>query len=562
MLQSLQIKNLALIDELDIVFSDGFHILTGETGAGKSIIIDAVNFVLGERASRDLIQTGAERACVEAAFLIDHSPALLTLLEELGISHEPGDTFIVSRSYTLSGKNTIRANGSLINLSALSAISELLVDVHGQHEHQSLLHQPSHIRFLDNYGDTDIRPVKTETSKIYTRIQQIERELNTGFASEQDRARQLDMLSYQIQEISDAKLCPGEEEALDERLRVLSNAQQIRAALELAHETLAGEFQMDMGGAVLANINAASHAVQEIVSFSREYEEVHTTLQDAYYTLEDAAHSLRNLKDSVEVDPSLMEEVETRISLIQTLKRKYGNTIEEILQYLHKSQIEYENIIGSAQRREELMKELAALRDSYTTLAAQLTDKRRIVSERLERELLAQLVDLGMENAQFSVCITTAPPSSEGVDHVEFLLSANKGEPVKPLRRVASGGELSRIMLAFKTIQFGSISTIIFDEIDSGISGQVAGAVGAKMLQIAKGHQVLCVTHLAQIAAMANIHYFVEKVERDGHTLSIVTTLDHEGRVRELARIMGASEQDIQAHNHARELLERAGAVK
>lgn len=557
MLQSLYIQNVALIDQLEIVFSNGFHILTGETGAGKSIIIDAVNFVLGERANRDLIQSGAEKASVEAVFSIEALPDIIAQLHALGIPYEEGDAMIINRQLTVSGKNAIRINGTLVNLSALKSVTDQLVDVHGQHEHQSLLRQEAHIRFLDSYGGRMIAERKQTVSETYRSIKQLEKELLSGFVSEEDRARRIDILEYQINEIESAKLQENEDEELDAQLKILSNAQEIRAALELAHESLAGE------EGALSLVGVARRAIDGIKELHADYEEAEKRIGDAYYALEDVAFTVRQYFDTVEFDGSLLASVESRIDYIQSLKRKYGGSIAEILKFLANAQEELEHLRQGEARRDALTAQLEGGRDVYQAQAQALSEARKRAAAQLEQELLRQLRDLGMENAQFQVSFSGLPsPSADGTDRVEFLLSTNKGEPVKPLQKVASGGELSRIMLAFKTIQFGNIPTIIFDEIDTGISGQIASAVGLKMLQIAKGHQVLCVTHLPQIAAMADVHYHVEKFEQNEHTYSTVAQLDGEERIRELAHIMGADEKDIQAYKHAEELLQRINEIR
>jgi len=556
MLQTLRIQNVALIDRLEITFSTGFHVLTGETGAGKSIIIDAVNFVLGERANRDLIKSGEEKASVEAAFDIDASPEVCSRVRELGITQEEGDLLIISRELFASGKSVCRVNGSLINLSSLKTITDLLVDVHGQHEHQSLLNVDTHLVFLDASDPAAITPLKQRVLELYRQHQGIQKELLSGFPSEQDRLRRMDVLHYQIREIADANLQPGEEEELDAQLTLLSNAQSIIAALESGYARLTD----DEGGA----LPAASSAIRELSGIERfhaDYAQAHARLQDAYYAMEDVAYTLRELKDGFEFQPSLLENVEARIARIHLLKRKYGRSIPEILAFLEQAQGEYDALQQSDERRAALAKELDSCAAQYRDAAAALMEARRSAAKRLENRLVEELRGLGMEKVQFAVELTPLSGdalSENGLDQAEFLLSANAGEPLKPLSRVASGGELSRIMLAFKAVQMGSIPTVIFDEIDTGISGRIASVVGRKLKRIASSRQVLCITHLAQIAAMADVHYLVEKTESDGRTVSSVRELAAEERVQEIARIMGAAESDTRAVEHARELIDKA----
>lgn len=556
MLQNLCIKNVALIERLDISFTEGFHVLTGETGAGKSIIIDAVNFVLGERATRDLIMTGTDKASVEAAFTVDEQPDLLQRLMELGIEQSDDDLLILTRELSMAGKSVCRINGTLVNLSALKSVSDLLVDVHGQHEHQSLLHADSHLHFLDAFDRKTIEPLRQIVADLYHEHLRIQKELLSGFSSEQDRLRRMDVLEYQIKEISGASLQIGEEEELDAQLLVLSNAQTIMAALEEGHALL---IQEDDGA--LAKAGAATHQLDHIQSLHPDYADAYSRLQDAYYAMEDVAFTLRDLKNGFEFQPELLNRVENRLERIHMLKRKYGGNIKEILDFLDNAQKEYDNLQQSDARREKLSHALADCAGRYAVAAENLMSARQMAAKRLSKQLVTQLSDLGMEKSTFDVSLQPLSPgrlTSDGLERVEFLLSTNAGEPVKPLQRVASGGELSRIMLAFKTIHMGVIPTVIFDEIDTGISGHIATVVGNKMLQIAQSRQVLCITHLHQIASMADTHFLVEKLEQKGRTYSKVRKLDFEERVREIARIMGSDEENILALEHARELLKNA----
>ncbi|MDR1619225.1 MAG: DNA repair protein RecN, partial [Clostridiales bacterium] len=385
----------------------------------------------------------------------------------------------------------------------------------------------------------------------------IEKQLLFGFTSEQERLQKIDILAYQINEIANARLIEGEEEQLDAQLRVLSNSQHIQTALEQSYDTLANE-----EGALVA-ISGARRTVQGIGALHEKFQEIYDRLDEAYYTIEDIIYTLRDLKNGNEYMPGQLEEVENRLAVIHALKRKYGANIAEILAFHENANMEHEALVKSEELKGALTAQLRTCQAQYTIAAAALSAARKEAATVLEQDILRQFADLGMEKSQFQVAITPLPsPSADGVDRVEFLLSANAGEPVKPLAKIASGGEISRIMLAFKTIQFGSIPSIIFDEIDTGISGHVASAVGLKMLQISKGHQVICITHLPQIAALADAHYYVEKIEKDGHTSTVLHTLTDEQRVTELARIMGAGRHDVQAMNHAAELIQRANSLK
>ena len=554
MLQTLHIKNIALIERLELSFSTGFHVLTGETGAGKSIIIDAVNFVLGERANRDLIKSGAEKAFVEASFDVSRSPDVMGRLEELGIGHQAEDDLIISRELNIAGKSVCRINGTLVNLSSLKTVTDLMVDIHGQHEHQSLLDVSSHLGYLDAFDKNAISPLSSQVASLYEQHQSIIKELHAGFPSEQERLRRMDLLRYQIKEISDARLQPGEETELDSQLKRLSNAQAIISALENSHALLSGE-----EGGALNETNAAIRELSGIAGYHAEYQDAYNRLQDAYYAMEDIAYSLRDLKANFEFQPELLAEVEARLARIHALKRKYGGSVEEMLAFLLKAQEEYDALVQSDARREKLEQSLSACKAQYQKAAALLMEARKAAASIFAERLVTELKALGMEKAQFEVALeplSEGALSMDGLSRAEFLLSTNAGEPVKPLQRVASGGELSRIMLAFKTIHMGSIPTVIFDEIDTGISGHIATAVGQKMRQISHERQVLCITHLPQIASMADVHFLVEKLEEGGKTTSSVRELSHEERILEIARIMGAKRTDVRAMEHAKELLE------
>ncbi|MDL2234801.1 DNA repair protein RecN [Christensenellaceae bacterium OttesenSCG-928-L17] len=557
MLQTIRIQNIALIDELEITFSYGLHVLTGETGAGKSIIIDAVNFVLGARASRDLIKSQREKASVQASFFVQNLPALSAYLHELGIDMEGGE-LIVSRELTIHGKNTCRINGTLVTLAALKEVAMHLINIHGQHEHQTLLQPDDHIAYLDAFGKDTIAPLIEETANLYHALADAKKALLVGFGSEEERLRRIDMLAYQVREINEAQLQPGEEEALDAELKLLSNAMQIISALDFAHNTLADE-----ESGVLHKTFDAVRQMDGIHTYHADYEAVFSRLEDAYYALEDVGYTLRDLRAGFEFDPARLEEIEARIRLLHELERKYGSDIPAILAYLETAQAEYDTLLESDRHRAALEKECDELLARYRAAADTLTTARKDAAKRLCTALVEQLKDLGMKNAQFEVAFRPLESFSEnGMDYVEFLFSTNAGEPVKPLHKVASGGELSRIMLGFKTINIGSVPTVIFDEIDSGISGNTAVIVGKKLKQISATHQTLCITHLAQIAAMADTHYLVEKTEVDTRTVSSIRELNDEERVLELAHMMSGNADDPSAQAHARQLLHHLNTSK
>lgn len=560
MLKHLTIRNIALIDQQLIEFFDGFSVLTGETGAGKSIIIEALNFVLGERASRELVKSGEDKASVEAAFLLRESEPVLETLAEQGIDCE-GNELTIYREFSLSGKNVCRANGTLINASALKLIGDALVDIHGQHAHQSLLDEKKHILLLDRFAGKDTLEVKSRVAEAYHKAAEAKRLLSAAQFNEQERIRRIDLLTYQIKEIDAAMLTDGEEEQLEEQRGLLQNAQAVMEGLEGANAALSGD-DAENGGA-LASFSVALHMLDGIAGLRADYQQLSEKLQALYYDLEDASYTLRDYKSDFTFEPGMLDEIETRLELISTLKRKYGAGIAEILSYREKCAEELDLIDNAEERREQLALAYATAKEKYDAESRELSELRKAAAERLSARLLPELSDLGMPHAAFSAQFETLSgdiPSASGIDGVEFLLSTNRGEPVKPLSKVASGGELSRIMLSFKSVlaDLDGIPTMVFDEIDSGISGQIGTAVAVKMRQIARNHQVLCITHLPQIAAFANHQYLVYKEESGERTRSNAVMLNEEQRAKEIARIMGSSGADSVALEHARQLIDAA----
>ncbi|HWQ58395.1 MAG TPA: DNA repair protein RecN [Clostridia bacterium] len=562
MLRRLYIENIALIDSLELDFGEGFNVLTGETGAGKSIIIDAVNFVLGERASRELIKYGATKARVEAVFDAQGGSAAAHVLSEQGIECEEGE-IILSRELTVAGKNTCRINGALVPTALVKRVSDALIDIHGQHEHQSLLSPANHTGFLDAYGHEAIRPKLDSLGKLCADYAKTRLERNAGFGTEAERCREMDMLSFQAEEIAKAQLSPGEDEALAADRLLLMNAERIKTALDEAHSCLCYE----EGGNALSFIDGARKRLREISALSPEYEALFTRLEEAYYGLEDIAYSARDAKDALEFDPGKLERTEERLRIISDLKRKYGGTIPEILVYAENAQKRLEALRKSDERAAELDARLGAISREYAGVDAQLSELRESAAESLRARVLAHMADLGLDKADFQVAFTRAQESElkpEGMLSAEYLLTTNPGEPLKPLSKVASGGELSRIMLCFKAIfaDNDQIGTLIFDEIDTGISGKVAAVVGEKMLAIAASHQVVCVTHLPQIAALADAHFVVEKKDDGERTTVGVKRLDEEGKYRRIAQMMDGDPDSKYAYEHAKVLIERAGKIK
>ncbi len=557
MLNRLSIKNVALIERLNIEFDDGFNVLTGETGAGKSIIIDAVNLVLGERASKELIKSGAEKASVEAEFDIARIPAVKRMLEENELDGD--DSLFISRDLSVSGKNVCRINGTLVNLATLKQITDLLVDVHGQHEHQSLLSQNKHINFLDSFDHEAIDGIRANVRELYSEYRRVKDAMLSGFSSEDERAREMDILRYQIGEIQKAGLSCDEEAALSEEKDVLMNAERIMAALQESCEAIMGD-----NGAVDL-MKSASGSMDGISCFSAEYSDAAKRLEEAFYAVQDMGYVIRDMRNSFEFDPARIDEIQQRLEVYSAIKKKYGPDIEDVNSFLEKAQLRLEELDNAAQMRETLEKELNRISTKYIEAASTLTAARKSAAGELAKELLLQLKDLGMEKARFDVGFERIETfGANGMDKVEFMMSANPGEALKPLEKVASGGEMSRIMLAFKAIaaRADSIPTLIFDEIDTGISGRIASVVGGKMVNISDSHQVLCVTHLPQIAALADAHFMVEKSDDGEHTKTDMRRLSLEERYEYLARMMDGAQSSSFAYDHAKELISASEADK
>lgn len=562
MLQSLYLENIALIEKLGIELFPGFNVLTGETGAGKSIIIDAVNFVLGERTSRDLIRNGAARAKVEAVFNLNEGDAAFAALDALGIEYD-GNELILSRELSAAGRNACRVNGTLVPVASLKSVSDTLVDIHGQHEHQALLDAENHISYLDAYCHAESLPIIEKIDAIVSRRNELMLKRNSGFSSEREREREMDMLRYQIEEIASANLEAGEEERLNAEKMVLLNAERIRTALETAHMALSGAEE----GSALSAIDTARRSMRDIAALNKDYEALGDKIEELYYAAEDISFVLRDTSENVESDMQRLEEIEQRLKLISDLKRKYGRTVEDVIDFGKDAGTKLNELENAEALAAELDAKLDKLKAEYNVAADELSKVRRAAGDRLKRDVLNELKDLGMAKAMFDVALSDASggePRKGGRETAEFMLSANPGEPLKPLEKVASGGELSRIMLCFKSIFADNdrVPTLIFDEIDTGISGRTAAVVGEKMLGIAKKHQVICVTHLAQIAALAEAHLMVRKYDDGKNTFVETRQLNEEEKVQRIAQMMDGESDSPSALTHARELIARADKIK
>ncbi|MFA0750074.1 MAG: hypothetical protein SLRJCFUN_000477 [Candidatus Fervidibacter sp.] len=566
MLTELLIKNLAIIDEVQVTLQPGFNVLTGETGAGKSIIIHALSFLVGERGDPDLIRTGADALLVEAVFDLRTAPQVRASIGELGFELED-DTLILTRELNRSGRSRCRVNGRAATVSMLKQIGKALLDIHGQHEHQSLLDATNHLAFLDAFGGDQLIPLKERYANLYRQLMQVERELTELQRSERERMQRLDLLRYQADEIDKANLREGEEEELQqERLR-LAHAERIAERVNLAVERLSGD------GGALETLGEAVQLLKDAAEFDPILRQPHDTLNQALDTLQDLAFELERYARHIEFDPQRLEEVEARLDFLRRLKRKYGDSIAAILRYRQQIAQELERLETSEERLEALQKERERLRKALADAAHALSQMRAELARQLERAVQSHLKALMMERAKFKVALERTPDPDglalpdgsfafgrEGIDRVEFLIATNPGEPLKPLAKIASGGELARVMLALKAClqRAHEIPVLIFDEVDVGIGGRTAEAVGEKLREVARYAQVLCVTHLPQIAALADWHLRVEKVDDGKRTRVLVTPLEGEERVRELARMLSGKQITAASLQHAQELLQRA----
>lgn len=556
MLTSLQIENIAVIEKAEITFDKGLNILTGETGAGKSIIIDSINAVLGERTTRELVRTGAPFAKVSALFF-GLSHAAEQVLKSLDLEPEEDGSLLIQRSISSDGRSACRINGQTATVSMLRQLGGELINIHGQHDSQSLLSSEKHIGFIDALAQDEA--LLEEYHGLYAAYVKIRRALNELQMDEEEKLRKIDLLRFQIDELEAANLQIGERETLtQERTRCL-NAEKILQSLRLAYDAINGTEETAGASQLLTD---AAAGLQDAARYYGAIESTAQEMLDLSYNLESYADEIRNAFDTLSYDPGDLEQIEERLDLLYMLSRKYGETEEEMLAYLEKARAELDEITFSEERVQKLDEERREIVRKIKALAATLSDVRRQAGERFAKQVEAELSYLDMPHVRFIVHHEQVKPGPNGADEIEFLISANPGEPPRPLAKIASGGELSRIMLAIKNVLSGSdeIGTLIFDEIDTGVSGRAAQKIALKLKQVSAGRQVICVTHLAQIAAQADCHLLIQKTVRDDQTYTQVDALDFEGRKREIARIMGGMDEitPLQLQS-AEELLRAAG---
>ncbi len=533
MLNLLHIENIAVIECADITFDRGFNILTGETGAGKSIVIDAISAILGERAYRDMIRTGAGKASVRAVF---SQVPKLSWFAENGVEHD--DEIVIHREIYLDGRNVCRVNGSPVTVSILRKLGIQLINIHGQHDSASLFDEDNHLVFLDSFADNEA--LRLAYGEKYAAVSSLRREIDKKTMDEGEKLRRMETLKFQIGEIEKAQLTAGEDEALEERRKVLQNAEKLSDGLCEAVECLYGGDDTDGAAALLSQ---AERALGKLSRYTDAFASIHEKVADLMYQVQDAAEEVRDVQDDLSYSADELEQIESRLDTIHKLRRKYGVTCADILAYLENAMQELDEIEFADDHLERLRLKLKKAEREAWDAAKTLRQSRRETAAVLSGRILTELAQLDMPRVQFECAFTELELSANGADSVAFFMSANAGEALKPMSKVASGGELARIMLAMKNVlaEKDQVNTLIFDEVDTGVSGRAAQRVAEKLKSVAAYKQVLCVTHLPQLAALADTHLLIAKEERQGRTYTTVTPLDLEGRKKELARIIGGA---------------------
>lgn len=554
MLSNLKISNIAIIKEAVVDFNDGLNVLTGETGAGKSIVIDAINAILGERTSRELIRTGSDVAEVSAMF--SHiSSAVNELLIENGIPVEEDNTLLLYRKMTLDGKNVCKVNGNTVTVSMLKRIGQSLINVHGQLDNHNLLNDELHYTYIDSYAENS--DIKNDYLSSFNDYCECKRLYDNLIVDESEKARKIDLLTYQINEITDADIKIGEWDELEKRKKVLQNAEQLMTLINGAVELMDGS---DSFNGISDMLNTASNSLVKASSYDESLNNIADTVSEMSYNINDCVTELKDFIYNFDVNPSELNEIEDRLDVFFRLSKKYGSDETKILQFLENAQKELDEIAFSDRKKEELE---IQLKEKYSTLVAsgkKLSDNRKKYGEKFINEVKSELSFLDMTSIVFEIVQNQKSFDETGADEIYFLISANAGEEPKPLSKIASGGELSRIMLAIKNVLASkdNINTLIFDEIDTGVSGRAAQKIGIKLKEVSQNRQVLCITHLAQIACFANNHYLISKSERDNKTFTKIDCLDNDGRIQELARIIGGIEPSQLSLDTAKEMIENA----
>jgi len=547
-LSLLHIENIAVIECADITFDKGFNILTGETGAGKSIVIDAISAILGQRAYRDMIRTGANKATVRAVFT---DVPELPWFSENAVEYE--SETVIHREIYLDGRNICRVNSSLVSVSILHKLGVQLINIHGQHDSATLFDEENHLSYLDAFADNGL--IMETYSEKYAEVIKLQKEMSRMSMDESEKLRRMETLRYQIAEIEKAELEPREDEALESRRKVLQNAEKISDSLNIAVQSLYGGEDSDGAAALI------SEAERELVRLSRftdEYAELHERIADLMYQVQDVAEEVKSVQDNLMYSGDELEQIEQRLDIIHRLRRKYGATCEDILSYLEQAKKELDEIELSDDIIAKLRIKCERVEQAAKSAAVELRNSRLLAAKNLTDRILSELSQLDMPKVQFSCVFEETELTANGADSVAFYMSANAGEALKPMSKVASGGELARIMLAMKNVlaEKDQVSTLVFDEVDTGVSGRAAQRVALKLKSVAQHKQVLCVTHLPQLAALGDSHLLIAKAERDGRTYTSVTPLDRAGRIQELARIIGGTNITQTTLKSAEEMLE------
>jgi DNA repair protein RecN (Recombination protein N) len=571
MLARIEIRDFALIEKAVLTPGCGLLILTGETGAGKSILIDAIGALGGGKVGRDIVRHGQDRATVEAVFQDADRYLPPEVLRDLGlIDPEDPDSeglseLILSREIQQSGKTACRVNGRLVSLSVLRDLTAGLIDIHGQHDQQAIFKAETHLQMLDRFGAEPVADAFKIWESALNDFTACQRQLNSLGQDPAERARLADMLRFQTEEIEAARLKAGEDEKLTQRRKIVANAGKISAALAESCELLNG----DSSASILASLGQLVNRVEPATALLPDLAETLSQVRESLYTLQNSALDLRNALEAVECDPGELERIDARLDMLFRLKKKYGGSVEAVMQFGREARLRLDDMADSEARFDKLQKQKVALRQKLITAGERLTAVRRQAADRLEKAIARELEDLGMKGVRFAVNLEPVDPGHDqfaksGLDRTEFLISANPGEPLKPLVRIASGGEASRIMLAIKSIlaRADQIPVLIFDEIDSGVSGRTAGRVAAKLQMLSRDRQIFCITHLAQIAAMADQHILIEKSSSEGETRTHLHPLDDQGRVSELARLLSGGVGDDTARELAARLLEQANEFR
>jgi DNA repair protein RecN (Recombination protein N) len=552
MLQQLVIRDLAIISGLDITFQAGLNVLTGETGAGKSIIIGALELVLGAKASADMVRARADRAVVDAVFDLGRAPHAADALRHMGFDADE-EMLVVTREVSAAGRSSGRIGGRPASATQLREIGEILVDLHGQHEHQSLMSPVKHIAILDDWAGSDVDAIRARSADLWRSISEVGAQLAEVERDARERARTMDLLTFQVQQIEAAELAPGEDLALEQERKRLANSERLAAAA-LAVETL---LQGDDADGILTNLALASREAAAAADIDASLADASASLDSVRFELEEVARTLSQYRDGIEHDPHRLEQVNERLDLLRSLERKYGDTVEEVLAFLATARAKLDDLSSADERSEELRRRLDKLRVEHVRVCAELTEERTRAAAAFAAAVEAELAELAMQRTRFQVQIEAGSPGPAGADRVEFLIATNIGEPLRPLAKIASGGEISRVMLAIKSAMARQdpLPTMVFDEIDVGVGGRTAAVIGDKLYALSRHAQVLCITHLPQIAGQGDHHLAIVKSEVDGRADVTVVALAPEERVREIVRMLGGSDTSETVERHARELL-------